>query len=145
MTAKGSCVCGAVRYEVDGSLGDVSYCHCSFCRRSSGTAFTANARVPASAFRLLTGADSLGEYRAPRGVRAFCSVCASGIFARVDAEPEWIRIRIGGLEGELDVRITAHVWVGSKSSWFEITDRLPQYPESAPRPPPAPPPGVPRG
>jgi hypothetical protein len=138
MTAQGSCACGAVRYEVDGPLGDVRYCHCNFCRRSTGTAFTANARIPAQAFRVVAGADSLGEHRTPRGPRSFCSVCASPIFARVDAEPEWIRLRIGGLAGDLDVRITAHVWVSSKSSWFEITDALPQYPESVSGPPPAP-------
>jgi hypothetical protein len=141
MTAEGSCLCGAVRYEVDGSLGDVRYCHCNQCRRATGTAFTANARIPASAFRMIAGEGSLGEYRTPRGVRAFCSVCASPIFARVAAEPEWIRIRIGGLA----VRITAHVWVSSKSSWFEITDALPQYPESVPGPPPQAPGEVRRG
>jgi hypothetical protein len=73
--------------------------------------------------RLVAGEGSSG------GVRAFCSVCASPIFARVAAKPEWIRVRIGGLAGELDVRITAHVWVSSKSSWFEIADVLPQYPD----------------
>jgi len=121
---------------VDGPLGDVRYCHCNQCRRATGTAFTANARIPASAFRMIAGVDSLGEYRTPRGVRAFCSVCAAPIFARVEAEPEWIRVRIGGLAGELDVRITAHVWVSSKSSWYEIADALPQYPESVLGPPP---------
>jgi hypothetical protein len=136
MTAAGGCLCGAVRYEVDGSLGEVRYCHCNQCRRATGTAFTANARIPAAAFHMIAGAGSLGEYRTPRGVRAFCSVCASPIFARVDAEPEWIRVRIGGFAGELDVRITAHVWVASKSSWYEIADALPQYPESVLGPPP---------
>lgn len=138
MAAEGGCVCGSVRYEVDGSLGDVRYCHCNHCRRTTGTAFTANARIPARAFRLVAGADSLSEHRTPRGVRAYCSVCFSPIFGRVAAEPDWIRIRIGGLAGELDVRITAHVWVSSKSSWFEITDALPQYPESVSGPPPEP-------
>lgn len=132
MTAQGSCLCGAVRYEVDGSLGEVRYCHCRSCRKLTGTAFTANARIPASAFRLLTGTDSLSEYRTARGPRMFCSICGSPVFARSDAEPDWVRVRIGGLEGELDVRITAHVWVSSKGSWFKISDTLPQYPEAAP-------------
>jgi hypothetical protein len=72
-------------------------------------------------------------------VRAYCSVCFSPIFGRVAAEPDWIRIRIGGLTGDLDVQITARVWVSSKSSWFAITDALPQYPESVSGAPPEPP------
>jgi hypothetical protein len=81
---------------------------------------------------LLDGRELLREYEDPTGTfRIFCSVCGSPLFARLDREPDHIRVRLGGLSGQLDVRITAHVWVSSKSSWFSITDGLPQHLHSA--------------
>ena len=134
--ADGQCLCGKVRYEVSGSLGDVRYCHCSRCRRATGSAFSANAKIPARRFALLAGQERVREYEEKAGTfRAFCASCGSPIYARLDREPEHIRVRLGGLSGELDARITAHVWLSSKSSWYEIADSLPRYSESAEGPP----------
>jgi hypothetical protein len=134
--AHGQCLCGQVRYAVSGSLGEVRYCHCSRCRRATGSAFSANARVPAGRFALLAGREFVREYEERPGIfRAFCSVCGSPLYARLDREPEHLRVRIGGLSGALDVEIAAHVWVASKSGWHAITDALPQHAEAAPRPP----------
>jgi hypothetical protein len=145
--AEGQCLCGNVRYQVAGSLGEVRYCHCDRCRRASGSAFTANAKVPADRFTTLSGQESIQRYEArPGDFTAFCSNCGSPLYATVGREPDHVRIRIGGLSGELDVEITAHVWVSSKSSWYAITDTLPCYPEAiqGPRPVDRDPSGEPR-
>jgi hypothetical protein len=132
--ADGQCLCGAVKYEVRGSLGEVRYCHCSRCRRATGSAFSANTRVHANDFRVLVGRSSIREYEENPGVfRAFCAVCGSPIYARLDREPEYVRIRLGGFSGDIDVRVTSHVWVSSRASWHQIDDSLPRYPEAAPR------------
>jgi hypothetical protein len=129
--AAGQCLCGKVRYQVAGSLGEVRYCHCTRCQRATGSAFSANARIPAVRFALLAGQELVREYEERPGIfRAFCSVCGSPVYARLGREPEDIRVRIGGLSGELDVRIPAHVWASSKSSWYSIADTLPRYSES---------------
>lgn len=128
---KGQCLCGKVKFEVDGGLGETRLCYCSKCRRGNGSAFSANVRVELSAYRLLSGHDVLKEYESsPGAVRAFCSECGSPLYARVMRDPEGIRIRLGSLEKNAPVRVAAHVWVGSKADWYEIEGPLPQFEEA---------------
>jgi hypothetical protein len=130
MKARAQCLCGSIKYQVFGSLGEVRYCHCFRCRQANGTAFSANAKIAKSNFHIISGKSSLSKYEMSKGVfRYFCSVCGSPIYVIILKEPEWIRIRIGALEGEVDVKITGHVWVGSKSSWYVIEDSLPCFEE----------------
>jgi len=118
-----------VRYEIDGEIGSVSYCHCSQCRRASGTAFATNASVRAERFRLVAGRDLVTEYESSPGkFRAFCARCGSPILARWAAHPDFVRIRLGTLDADPGSRPLLHVWVGSKAPWFEITDELPRLP-----------------
>lgn len=130
--AKGQCLCGSVRYVVDGPLGDVRLCYCESCRRASGSAFSANARVPVDRFRWLAGEELLREHESSRGVsRVFCSRCGSPVCARVAADPTTIRIRLGGLSGTVDAVVVAHVWVSEKPTWYRIEDDLPQHAQGA--------------
>ena len=123
----GRCLCGGVRYEIDGEIGSVVYCHCSQCRRASGTAFATNASVRAEHFRLVAGRDLVTEYESSPGkFRAFCARCGSPILARWAAHPDFVRIRLGTLDDDPGTRPLLHVWVGSKAPWFEITDELPR-------------------
>jgi hypothetical protein len=72
--------------------------------------------------------ETINEYESSRGAhRAFRSRCGSPVFARADADPGYIRIRLGTLAQEAQATITAHVWVGSKASWDELTWELPRY------------------
>lgn len=128
MSVSGSCLCGAFKYSVEGSFGDVRLCHCSQCRRKSGTAFTANAKIDVSQWSLEGPEDLISEFEHKRGLyNAFCARCGSPLYARSDADRNDIRVRLGGFEGDLDVRITGHVWTSSKASWYEIEDGIPQF------------------
>lgn len=134
MTTQGQCLCGQVRYEISGSLGEVRYCHCLRCRQATGTAFSTNARIPSEQFRLISGDDVLTSYEMGPGIhRHFCSKCGAPAFVTLDREPAFIRPRLGALEGHPDVNLTAHVWVESMAAWHQITDELPQYAEAKPR------------
>ena len=127
----GQCLCGAVRYRVSGPLGEVRYCHCHMCRRATGSAFSANARIPADRFQLAAGADVIREYEAsPGAFRCFCGRCGSPVFARLAGDPGHVRIRLGGLDAPQSVEITGHVWTDSKADWYDIHDSLPQHPEA---------------
>ena len=98
-TYTGSCLCGSIRYEISGELGDFGYCHCTSCRKASGSAHSANSPVDRSDFRLLGGAWTLREYESSPGkIRAFCGGCGSPIFAYLDSSPEVIRVRLGTLD-----------------------------------------------
>jgi len=126
----GRCLCGGVRFEIDGPIGPPVYCHCSVCRRANGSAFAANASIERSAFRMLDGAALIREFESsPNKQRAFCSRCGSPIYATMPDDPGVLRIRLGTLDQDPGERPRAHVWVGSKAPWHEIGDSLPQFPE----------------
>ena len=131
---RGSCLCRSVRYEIDGELGDFGYCHCTSCRKASGSGHAANAPVDRAAFRLLSGADSLREYQSSPGkIRSFCSRCGSPIYVHRTATPEILRVRLGSLDSPFAKRPQAHIFVSDKADWEPIEDALPQFAEWAPK------------
>ena len=125
----GRCLCGKIVYEIDGEVGPIDLCHCSFCRRASGSAFASNATISAASFKLRSGKSLLREYESTPGkLRSFCSNCGSPIYARVPALPDILRIRVGTLTSDPVSRPSGHFDVDSKAPWFSITDDLPQEP-----------------
>lgn len=125
----GRCLCGGVRFEIHGQLGPFAYCHCTSCRRASGSAFAANSPVPAAEVKWTSGRESIREYESSPGkFRAFCSRCGSPIYARLVAQPDWFSIRLGLIDADPGHRAQAHFNVASKAPWFIVTDDLPQYP-----------------
>jgi hypothetical protein len=127
---KGKCLCESVRLEIDAALGPVIACHCSQCRRSTGSAFNTNASVPADRFRVVAGQELVHHYnRSPGRYLAFCSRCGSPLYARMDAYPTIVRVRLGTLDDTQGARPIAHIFTGSKADWFEITDNNEQFEE----------------
>jgi len=127
---KGSCLCGAVEYEITGPLDRILLCHCSRCRKANGSAFSAVSPVAASDFRIIKGQEFLRSYSTDTGVhRIFCGTCGSPIVSKRDNMPETVRLRIGTLDTPLDTGISAHIFVGSKAEWYEILDGHTQYAE----------------
>lgn len=125
----GSCLCGRVRYEVAGELSDVEYCHCSQCRKSSGSAFAVNGAVSSAEFRFVVGAASVTEYESSPGVfRCFCRHCGSPLIKRMARRPETVGLRLGTLDTDPGARPERHIHVASKAPWVEIADDLPQDP-----------------
>ncbi|MGM0953663.1 MAG: GFA family protein [Pseudomonadota bacterium] len=124
----GQCLCGDIRFEYDGPLGPIALCHCSQCRRAHGSAFSASAPIQKMHFRFVSGEDTISEYESrPGKYRGFCSRCGSQLYSRLDAIPGILRLRVGALDGPVGKKAAQHVYVGSKSDWFEITDDLSQY------------------
>jgi hypothetical protein len=128
MTVTGSCLCGGVRYEIDGPFGKVVNCHCSMCRKATGAAFRTRAAVPSRSFHWLSGRDLISEYRSSPGeTRTFCRICGATLATFFRDNPDEIGLPLGTLDDDPEVRPSAHVFVGSKAPWFEITDGLPQF------------------
>jgi hypothetical protein len=125
----GQCLCGSVRFRIDGDLQTFAYCHCTSCRRSSGSAFMANSEIRTSQLHWMQGRDFIREYESSPGkFRAFCSGCGSPIYARHPAQPEHLSMRLGLIEGDPGHRASAHFNVSEKAAWFTVSDGLPQYP-----------------
>ena len=124
----GSCLCGDIRYRVDGQLSDFGYCHCPSCRKASGSAHAANAGVLRKDFKLEDPHQRLREYESSPGkMRVFCGRCGSPIYAYLTDTSDIIRIRLGSLDTPLNKQAKAHTFVGSKASWDVIGDDLPQF------------------
>jgi len=132
----GSCLCGGIRYAVDGPLGPVVHCHCSMCRKATGAAFRTRAAVPSAAFHWRAGESLLARFESSPGEeRTFCRVCGSTLVTLFRDRPDEIGLALGTLDADPGVRPWAHVFVGSKAPWYEIEDDLPRF--SATVPPPA--------
>lgn len=129
----GSCLCGAVRFEIDGDLPAIQICHCGACRKAQGTPFATNLPIAEADFRFASGQETLRAYESSPGKeRVFCAACGSPIFSRAAAIPGVLRIRAGTLDAPVAARPATHAFVGSKADWWEITDALPQYVERKP-------------
>lgn len=128
MNLKGSCLCGAVQYEITGPLSQAVYCHCHICQKAQGSAFRARASVNAADFRWTAGELYVRYFRSsPSTRRAFCGTCGSPLISKDDRRTESYGIALGSLDDDPGLRPTAHVYVESKAPWHEITDRLAQY------------------
>ncbi len=124
----GRCLCEAIVYEIEGELGPIFNCHCSKCRRWHGAAFRTRASIKKSQFKWISGEHLLSRYKSSENVtKTFCSVCGSNLASFYESDPDLVGIALGGLEQDPGSRPLAHVFVGSKAPWFEISDGLPQY------------------
>ena len=123
----GRCFCGTVNYEIVGELGLMYFCHCSRCRKISGSAFTANAVVSPEQFVVTHGATVLKSFVSGDGIsRTFCSNCGSHLFV---SQGEQMRLRLGTLDGPLNKSLNMHIFTDSKADWYDILDNLPQHDE----------------
>jgi hypothetical protein len=124
---QGTCLCGALRYEVSAPFEMMLHCHCSMCRKHHGAPFATFTSAPFAAFRWLGGEDAIAKYSSSeQGVRSFCSHCGS-VAPLLLPDLGFAICPAGNLQGDPGVRPQAHMFTGSKASWYAITDSLPQH------------------
>ena len=127
----GRCLCGEVRYEVDGDFVAVVNCHCSMCRKHHGTPFATWAVAPAQHYRLTQGADSIVRHESSPGLhRSFCGRCGS-VTPEITPTGEHVVIPAGNLEGDVPPP-QLHMFVKSRAPWHAIADELPRHDEWPP-------------
>lgn len=128
----GSCLCGAVQYKISGEAQRFYHCHCSRCRKSSGTGHASNLLVtPLSSLTWLEGEDLLQRYKVPEAERfytCFCSRCGSAM-PRVVPELDGVLIAAGSLDGEPPMQPQARIFWDSRAAWSCSGDDLPTYAE----------------
>jgi hypothetical protein len=128
----GGCLCGRVRYEIEGRISRTWLCHCSKCRKSTGSAFHASAVCPPDQFRWTKGEDQIAEYQdTPGYVVRFCRTCGSPAPSLLE-DHGLMFLHVGALDGDPGTTLSHHIFVGSKAPWYEIGDGLPQHEEHAP-------------
>ena len=122
----GKCYCGAVRYRVQDEFLYAANCHCSNCRRTTGSAFKPFAGIEREKLAVVEGGESLMIFGKEDANDTHCKVCGSLIFSVV-RDGAFVHVAMGTLVDDPTIRPTHHIFVGSKAPWFTITDDLPQY------------------
>ncbi|GEC34439.1 aldehyde-activating protein [Sinorhizobium fredii USDA 205] len=122
----GRCLCGTVQYVVADEFRYAANCHCTDCRRTTGSAFKPFAGIEGEKFSVIKGADHLHTYGEEKAHDARCGKCGSFLYSVV-RDGAYVHVALGPLANEPTIRPSEHIFVGSKAPWFTITDDLPQY------------------
>lgn len=131
----GSCLCGSVAYEISGNLGLFQYCHCSRCRKFTGSAFASNLMVAADQFHWLKGEEFVGRYEIPDAkyfATTFCKQCGSSLPWKVQTG-QVVMIPAGTLDATPDLRPSQNIFCASQAEWYVEPGTLPSHDELPPR------------
>ncbi|MEO0336999.1 MAG: GFA family protein [Pseudomonadota bacterium] len=123
---KGSCICGKVRFEVEGDLSPPHACHCSICRKGSGF-FGAGADIPRESLKI-EGEEHVTWFQSSDWARrGFCSHCGSNLFFDpIDKSIPWTGVSMGAFDTKTRVQVKEHIFVKDKGDYYELSDGLPQ-------------------
>lgn len=133
-TLKGSCLCGAVRYEVTGEPKRFYHCHCSRCRKATGTGHASNMFLQPAALKWLCGEERVLAFKVPEAKRftnTFCATCG-GRLPRQAKDSDVVMVPAGSLDDAAPIRPQAIIFSDSRASWSCSDDELPAYPELPP-------------
>lgn len=121
---KGSCLCGAVAFEVAGLIPPPDACHCTQCRKQSGH-YWASSDVPRASLTV-RGEDKVTWYQSSARVRrGFCSVCGSFLFWDANTR-DTMGVAMGAFDKPTGTHLAIHIFVADKGDYYDITDGLPQ-------------------
>lgn len=124
----GKCLCGTVQLTINGAISDIIHCHCSLCRKNSGTAYATNGFINKAEFEITAGKESLSTFSfKPGRNRHFCTQCGSPVYSSNDSDPTRYRIRLGIIDSDISERPISHNFVSSKANWEDLNADLPRY------------------
>lgn len=131
----GSCLCGTVRYEISGNLGIFQYCHCSRCRKFTGSAHSANLLVRPDQFRWLSGEESIGRYEPPESrhfATVFCRNCGCSMPWHAKSGKAVV-VPAGTLDEHPGIEPMQNIFCASRAAWYREASDLPRYGELPPK------------
>lgn len=118
----GKCLCGRVEFSINGKLPDFYQCHCSLCRKLSGSASDTATFLDLAQFNWIRGKENINVFRLPSGYRSdFCKTCGSTVPHLMENKKQYW-IPAGLLEGVTESVVAAHLFVASKAAWDHIGD-----------------------
>ena len=125
---RGKCLCAEVQIELTGAISEIIHCHCSLCRKNSGTAYATNGFINTAELKVTQGESILTSFTTKPGRhRHFCSKCGSPVYSSNEDDPSRLRIRLGILDSDITERPLSHNFVTSKANWEELDADLPRY------------------
>jgi hypothetical protein len=123
----GGCLCGAVRFTVDGPFESFFLCHCSRCRKGSGSAHASNLFSNSASINWVSGEENVTTFSVPgaRHTRNFCSVCGSGLPHKHPGGR--LKVPAGSLDTPVTLRPEAHIFAGSRADWDHELEDVPAF------------------
>ena len=131
----GSCLCGKVTYRVTGNMKIFQYCHCSRCRKFTGSAFASNLLVSPDQFRWSTGEDLVGRYEQPDAkhfATSFCKNCGSSL-PWLAKSGRSVVVPAGTLDGNPQIKPFQNIYCASRAVWYQAPNSLPEYDQLPPK------------
>jgi len=129
--ANGSCLCGEVTYEITGNLGVFQYCHCSRCRKFTGSAYASNIIIAIEHFKWTSGEALVGRFE-PKETKhfatSFCKNCGSSL-PWLGKSKKAIVIPAGTLDSDPGIRPLQNIFWDSKAEWYKDASELVKYDE----------------
>ena len=124
----GSCLCGAVTFEVMGNFDSFYLCHCKYCQKDSGSAHGANLFATSAQLRWLTGDTLVNQFTlaGSRHSKSFCQHCGSAL-PGTQLDGSLVVVPAGSLDSPVSMRPTAHLFIASKAPWESAFDDIPSY------------------
>lgn len=133
-TIRGSCLCGAVAFTVRAPFLFFQYCHCSRCRKRSGSAHGANLLVKTEQLTWTRGEASVKRYELPTAeyyCTGFCGVCGSALPWRT-RNGKLFLVPAGALDDDPGITPTRNIYWDSRAAWCVPAGDLPAFPEEPP-------------
>ena len=125
---KGSCQCGSIQYQFEGDPFDCCYCHCTVCRKLTGSAMGAYGSIRKSDFSWINGEELLSCYQqTDTTARLFCLICGSYLVTTHSADPENIFLSLGALDTPVNSAPKFRQFVASKADWDKYQTKLPAH------------------
>ncbi len=128
-SSSGSCLCGKVSYEVSGNLGIFQYCHCSRCRKFTGSVHAANIIIAIEHFKWISGEELVGSYipeETKHFATAFCKNCGSSL-PWLGKSKKAIVVPAGTLDTDPEIRPSQNIFCDSDAPWYKEASELPKY------------------
>ena len=122
----GSCLCGEVRFEIEGEFECFYLCHCEYCRKDTGSAHAANLFSSTAALKWVSGENKVRQFNLPatRHSKCFCNTCGSAL-PMMQMSDQLLVVPAGSLNSEVLIRPNAHIFVSSKACWDDALEKVP--------------------
>jgi hypothetical protein len=122
----GSCLCGEVRFEIEGEFESFYLCHCEYCRKDTGSAHAANLFSSTATLRWLSGIENVRRFNlsATRHSKCFCGTCGSAL-PIMQTSGEMLVVPAGSLDTKVPIRPNAHIFVSNRAVWDASLERVP--------------------
>ncbi len=130
MKHTGSCLCGNIRFEIEGEFKYFFLCHCHYCRKDTGSAHAANIFFTPAKLHWLSGEEQVKtyEYNSTGHNKSFCPNCGSAL-PKLQEGGSVVVVPAGCLDEDIDIRPQAHIYMDDKGNWDHDFESIPKYAE----------------